>query len=75
MKENINHNETSCQSQASKILDWMLRGHRINPLQALDKFGCFRLPARVADLKKKGWPIQSEFITTSTGKRVKCYWI
>lgn len=75
MKENVNENAMTSQSQASKILDWMLRGHRINPLQALDKYGCFRLGARIADLKKKGWPIQSEYITTPTGKRVKAYWI
>ena len=72
---NINENHSSSQSQASKILDYMLRGHRITPIQALDKFNCFRLGARIADLKKKGWPIQSEFVTVPSGKRVKAYWI
>jgi len=72
---NINENHSSSQSQASKILDYMLRGHRITPIQALDKFSCFRLGARIADLKKKGWPIQSEFVTVPSGKRVKAYWI
>lgn len=75
MKPNVNLNESASQSQASKILDWMLRGHRITPIQALDKFGSFRLGARIADLKKKGWPIKSEFVTTPNGKRVKAYWI
>ena len=72
---NINENHSSSQSQASKILDYMLRGHRITPIRALEKFACFRLGARIADLKKKGWPIQSEFVTTPNGKRVKAYWI
>lgn len=75
MKDNINLSAEDAQSQNAKILDYMLRGHKINGLYALKSYGCFRLPARIADLKKKGWPIQSEFITTSNGKRVKAYWI
>lgn len=75
MKDNINHNEESAQSQESKILDHMLRGHRITGLDALQLFNCFRLPARIADIQKRGFAVQSEFITTDTGKRVKAYWI
>lgn len=74
-KTNINENEISSQSQESLILDYMLRGHRITPLEALEKFGSFRLGARIADIRKRGFPVQSEFVTTPTGKRVKCYWI
>ena len=75
MKDNINPNEESAQSQASKILDHMLRGHRITGMDALNLFGCWRLPARIADIKKRGFQIQSEFINTPSGKQVKAYWI
>lgn len=75
MKTNINENQASSQSQESKILDHMLRGHRITGLDALRLFNCFRLPARIAEIQKRGFPVQSEFITTDTGKRVKAYWI
>ena len=75
MKNNINCNAETSQSQASKILDYMLRGHRITGLEALDLFNCFRLPARIADIRKRGFGIQSGFVTTPTGKRVKAYWI
>lgn len=74
-KTNINENEATSQSQESKILDYMLRGHRITPLEALDLYGCFRLGARIADIRKRGFSVQSEFVTTPTGKRVKAYWI
>ena len=74
-KININENQASSQSQESKILDHMLRGHRITGMDALNLYGCFRLPARIADIQKRGFPVQSEFITTDTGKRVKAYWI
>ena len=75
MKDNTNPNEESAQSQESKILDHMLRGHRITGMDALNLFGCWRLPARIADIKKRGFPIQSEFISTPSGKQVKAYWI
>lgn len=75
MKTNINKNETSSQSQESKILDHMLRGHRITGLDAFNLYGCFRLPARIADIQKRGFHVQSEFITAPSGKKVKAYWI
>ena len=75
MKENINLNEETSQSQESKILDYMLRGNRITGMEALNLCGCWRLPARIADIVKRGFPVQSEYITTDTGKRVKSYWI
>lgn len=75
MKTNINENQASSQSQESKILDHMLRGHRITGMEALNLYGCFRLPARIADIQKRGFAVQSEFVTTNTGKRVKAYWI
>lgn len=75
MSNNNNLNAESCQSQESKILDYMLTGHRITGIEALELFGSFRLPARIADIIKRGFPVQSEFIITDTGKRVKAYWI
>ena len=65
----------TAQSQASKILDHMLRGKPITGIEALELFGCFRLPARIADIKKSGFPVQSKFIVVPSGKRVKAYWI
>lgn len=75
MKKNINENRIPSQSQESKILDHMLRGHRITGLDALNLFGCFRLPARIADIQRRGFHVQSEFVTAPSGKKVKAYWI
>ena len=74
-KINDNPNTESSQSQESKILDYMLRGHRITPIEALNLFGSFRLGARIAEIRKRGFSVQSEFVTTPSGKRVKAYWI
>lgn len=70
---NINENHTSSTSQATKILEWMKAGHAITPMEALERFGTMRLGARIADIKKKGWTVYSEFVTTPGGKRVKSY--
>lgn len=75
MSNNVNPNEESSASQASRILDYMLRGHRITGIEALELFGCFRLPARIADIRERGFPVESKFVDTPSGKRVKSYWI
>ena len=44
-------------SQSDRILRHLQRGHGLTPIQALNKFGVFRLGARIFDLKRQGWPI------------------
>lgn len=39
-------------SQNTQILKALKKGARITPMDALKRFGCFRLGARIADLKK-----------------------
>jgi hypothetical protein len=46
-------------SQNDMILDYLKSGKSITPLEALDKFGCMRLGARIADLRREGHPIKS----------------
>lgn len=60
-------------SQANAILDYMSKGHTITGIEALNLFGCFRLPARIADLKKVGHKIKSEMVKLTNGKRVAQY--
>ena len=63
------------ESQEKMILAWMLNGRSITGLEALNMFGCFRLPARINDIERKGIQIKSQFIKLENGKRVKRYWI
>lgn len=60
-------------SQASLILRDLRRGRRITPIDALKLYACFRLGARIFDLKKRGHPIQSERIEVKPGVRVARY--
>lgn len=48
-------------SQKAEIQAWLERGHRITPIQALEKWGCFRLAARVAELREDGLEIDTSF--------------
>jgi hypothetical protein len=62
-------------TQEEMILAYLMTGKSLTPLQALDMFGCFRLPARIYDISLKDIKIKSEFIKLENGKRVKRYWI
>lgn len=61
------------QSQAKRILDYLKAGNGITPMDALDLFGCFRLGARIADLKKMGYDIVTERVKVEGGKYVARY--
>lgn len=60
-------------TQADQILAHLKSGETLTPLEALDKFGCFRLGARIWDLKREGHDIQTEFVEVGEGKRVAKY--
>jgi len=66
--------EITGNSQSAQILAHMKAGHGITGLDALHRFGCFRLPARIADIKKMGHDVKREMIEVN-GKRVARYWM
>lgn len=47
-------------SQKARLLATLKEGRRLSPLDALRLFGCFRLAARISELRAEGYPIQSE---------------
>lgn len=62
-------------SQSDAILDALLRGDTITPLDALQKYRCLRLSGRIYDLKAKGYPIEMRMIETPSHKRVAAYFL
>ena len=50
-------------SQNMEILQALKDGKMITPLDALHDYGCFRLAARVYDLRKKGYDIRTAVMT------------
>ena len=78
--KNINQNFETSQSQAKRILDYLLEGNTITPIEALDKFNCFRLGARIKDIEKKiGYPPERKRVKVANrdGKDVWVaqYWL
>jgi len=59
-------------SQNEAILQHLKKGKKITPLDALEKFGCFRLAARISDLRKDGHIISTENVNKD-GKTFASY--
>jgi len=60
-------------SQTDMILNYLKDGNRITPIDALNKFGCFRLGARIHDLKQSGHLIESNIISNGHKKFAQYY--
>lgn len=63
--------ETNTQTAAIKAA--LLNGEIITPIDALNRFGCMRLGARIWDLRNEGLPIETAF--SSGEKRYAIYFI
>lgn len=50
-------------SQNARIAAWLKAGKRISPIIALERFGSFRLGARIHNLRADGMNIISERVT------------
>jgi len=55
-------------NQCNDILRHIRKHGSINPMVALNKYGCMRLAARVCDLRKQGFPIESFRWSRKTGE-------
>lgn len=59
-------------SQTEQILAALQHGP-LTPIEALERFGCFRLAARAHELRQQGHAIAVEKVKTESGKHVACY--
>ena len=60
-------------TQAWRILRFLQDGQRLTAIDALELFGCFRLAARVHELRQEGWKISERTVETASGKRIAEY--
>lgn len=72
---NENPNKASSKSQCAMILAYLMAGHRLTSLEAIDFFGCARLASRVNDLRNRGHNVQKQMIVVESGKHVAQYYI
>lgn len=62
------------ESQNKTILQMLLDGMNVTPMDALNACGCFRLSARIFDLRAKGYDIKTDMVEVN-GSRIAQYWI
>ncbi len=62
-------------AQNEMILEHLLKGWSITPLEALNLYGSLRLGARIYDLRSRGIRIERENAKGSNGKRFARYWM
>lgn len=70
---NVNPNTKQSLSHKAAIKEALLAGETLTPLDALNRFGCFRLGARIWDLKNEGMSIRTDWKILSNGKKVAAY--
>jgi len=61
-------------SQTNQIKAYLNQGYRITAIDALTTFGCFRLAARIGDLKQEGYNVDKVMVETESGARVAQYY-
>ena len=60
-------------SQNKQIADYLNKGRKLTTLDALNKFGCFRLASRINDLRNDGMNITTKIIKLDNKKQVAQY--
>ena len=60
-------------TQSAKVLYHLQNYGPLTAIEALELFACFRLAARINDLKEAGHDIQMEMKTLKNGKKIAVY--
>jgi Helix-turn-helix domain len=56
-------------TQCERILKHLESGQPLSPLEALRRYGCLRLAARISDLRSRGHEIETQFVRHGS----RCY--
>ena len=64
---------TKTTSQSAKVLHHLQNYGSLTAIEALELFACFRLAARINDLKEAGHDIQMEMKRLKNGKKIAVY--
>ena len=61
-------------TQCERILTWLRSGQTLTAAGAMRKFGCYRLAARMYDLRNQGHAVRSKLVSRGD-KRFSVYWL
>ena len=62
-------------TQTEAIKRHLSTGKTLTALDALKRFNCLRLAARILDLRQSGFPVSSRLAYGRDGKRYAEYWM
>lgn len=60
-------------SQTKQILGHLRAGHAITPLDALNRFRCFRLASRINEIRRAGIDVETSILKSEDGARYAEY--
>ena len=60
-------------TQTTKILLYLKEGNKITGMGALKLFNCWRLSGRILEIRKMGFKIKTDYITTPSNKVIAEY--
>ena len=60
-------------NQTTKILLYLKEGNKITGMDALKLFNCWRLGARIFNIRAMGFNVKTDLITTENGKVIGQY--
>jgi hypothetical protein len=60
------------QKQTERVLEYMEKHGGITQMEALSECSVMRLASRISDLRKLGYPIESEMVTVRNKHEEKC---
>lgn len=67
------HEMKEQETQGERVLQHLLGGQSITPLEALELYGSFRLSSIIFRLRERGYDIRTEMVTICKGTRVARY--
>lgn len=60
-------------TQKEKVLNWLKSGKAITPIDALERFGCFRLGGIIHKLRNEGYLITTDMVNNKYGNAYAKY--
>ena len=56
----VQQTEDGRMSQRDRILNHLMAGRELSPIEALQRFGCMRLSGRILELRRAGYNIETD---------------
>lgn len=70
-----NWNQERSATQKAQVREWLLTGKHLTPMEALRRFGSFRLSAIIFELREEGLKIETDKLQVAPKTRVADYYI